>query len=73
MPKMIPVFSTESEYTGMAEAVKNVIFAQQILAFMRPSAQEEKVVMYEDNGRAIHRAHIPTIRPGRNTSTLVIP
>lgn len=37
----------------MAETVRDVLFAKQVLKSMRPGVQEETVAVYEDKGDAI--------------------
>ena len=57
--KAISLSSSEAEYIAMGECVKDVLFLQQIMNFIRPGAEFEPVTVYEDNSDAIHLANNP--------------
>lgn len=57
--KSLPLPGTEAEYMAMAESLKGISFARQIIAFMRPRTKLDAVPLYEDNNLVIHLAKYP--------------
>lgn len=59
LPNVDHLSSIEAEHTATAESVEDILYARQILAFMRLLTKLEAVTLHEDKNGAINLAKTP--------------
>ena len=57
--KCVTTSTTEAEYIAMADSVKDALFIRDVLVFLAPSREGNRIVVREDNAGAISLANNP--------------
>ena len=61
--KCITFSTTEAEYIAMVDAMKEVMFLQQVWCFMLPGVSISCVPVFEDNEGAVQLVQMPVTNP----------